>query len=117
MEDFSDSESNNDDLDTRRNRFGQNKTESDRRGKDFEGRDNYNYVNDDARFRSKEDSNRDDNGGRRMNNKKGDSRIFKEPKHEGSRGSKQGMSHKYDMNADNGSNGFKNSRRVIERKI
>ncbi|KAK4850356.1 hypothetical protein QYF36_006041 [Acer negundo] len=62
-----------------------------------------------------EDSNRDDNGGRRMNNKKGDSRIFREPKHEGSRGSKQGMSHKYDTNADSGPNGFKNSRRVIER--
>ncbi|KAK0602369.1 hypothetical protein LWI29_032679 [Acer saccharum] len=237
MEDFSDSESDNDDLDTRRNKFGRNKTESGRRGKDFDGRDNYNFVNDDAQFRtngkmdnrrnsmidgsrssrgsyfdnrgakwddydgrrmnnkgddalfrsngkmdnirdslmddrrssrgsrgdnrgSKWDdydgqrmnnkgdgarfrsngkmdnrrdsmmdgrrssrgsrgdnrrSNGDDYGGQRMNNKKGDSRNFRGPKHEGSRGSKHGMSHKYDMNADINPNEFRNSRRVIER--
>ncbi|KAI9185607.1 hypothetical protein LWI28_008765 [Acer negundo] len=237
MEDFSDSESDNDDLDMQRNKFGRNKTESSRRGKDFDGRDNYNFVDDDARFRtngkmdnrrnsmidgsrssrgsrgdnrgfkwddydgqrmnnkgdgarfrsngkmdnrrdsmmddrrssrgsrgdnrgSKWDdydrqrmnnkgdgarfrsngkmdnrrdsmmdgrrssrgsrgdnrgSNGDDYGGQRMNNRKGDSRNFRGPKLEGSRGSKHGMSHKYDMNADSNPNEFRNSRRVIER--
>ncbi|KAK0575164.1 hypothetical protein LWI29_034859 [Acer saccharum] len=49
-----------------------------------------------------------------MNNKKGDSRNFRGPKHKGSRGSKHGMSHKYDMNADSNPNKFRNSRWVIE---
>ncbi|KAI9186857.1 hypothetical protein LWI28_021647 [Acer negundo] len=279
MEDFSDLEPDNDDLSMRRNKFGQNKTESGRRGKDFDGRDNYNFVNDDAQFRtngkmdnrrnsmidgsrssresrgdnrgakwddydgprmnnkgddarfrsngkmdnrrdslvddrrssreskcddydgqrmnnkgddarfrsngkmdnrrdsmmddrrssrgsrgdnrgSKWDdydgqrmnnkgdgtwfrsngkmdnrrdsmmddrrssrvsrgdnrgSNGDNYGGRRMNNKKGDSWNFKRLKHEGSRGSKHGMSHKYGMNADSNPNEFRNSRWVIER--
>ncbi|KAK0601143.1 hypothetical protein LWI29_021604 [Acer saccharum] len=99
MEDFSDSESDNDDLDMQRNKFGRNKTESGRRGKDFDGRDNYNFVNDDARFRTNgkmdnrrnsmidgsrssrgsRDDNRgakwDDYDGWRMNNKGDDARF------------------------------------------
>ncbi|KAK1566570.1 hypothetical protein Q3G72_001503 [Acer saccharum] len=99
VEGFSDSESDNDDLDTRRNKFGQNKIESGRRGKDFDGRDNYNFVNGDARFRTngKMDNRRnsmidgsrssrgsrvDNKGakwdhydGRRMNNKGDDARF------------------------------------------
>ncbi|KAL5786626.1 hypothetical protein ACOSQ2_009018 [Xanthoceras sorbifolium] len=135
---FSDSESDDDDLHMRKNKFGQNKTDSNRRGNNFKGRDSYSFVND-AQFRSngKMDNRRnsmndgnkssrgprgdnrgskwDDYGGRRMNDRRGDSRNFKGPKCEGSGSSKRGMSHKYDMDEDASPREFKNSRRVIER--
>ncbi|KAK2640404.1 hypothetical protein Ddye_028199 [Dipteronia dyeriana] len=79
----------NDDLDIRRNIFGRNKTESDRRGKYFEGYDNYNFGNDDERFRlnGKMDNRRNsmNDGSRSSRGSHGDNREAKWDKYDGRR--------------------------------
>ncbi|KAK0574683.1 hypothetical protein LWI29_027324 [Acer saccharum] len=102
MEDFSDSEFDNDDLDMRRNKFGWNTTESSRRGKDFDGCDNYNFVNDDAWFRTngKMDNRRNSmiDGSRSSRGSRGDNRGAKWDDYDGWRMNNKGDDAKFRSN-------------------